>query len=326
MDEFSYSPFSPAGSFMPFPLHPSYPVPSEAQIAQALPPLQAVPKMLPPAHEDAQRMHQAIRALPECGLAKAEAAVWEAHLPSIAGACGDHVQFLDLGACAPQELLSALNAPAAYMPAHPDFGMLAAVTGRMQLTHPDMNVSPQAVDWLEPDAWETLIMHGDTRRIVYLPSSLIGCGMQEEAGQWLHRLYRMAGPWGAVLIGVDGEPLPELSLRAHKLCREFNIRRLESLRNDLDMEIFHWLFDHRLHHHAAASRTEAQIISTRDLRWTIGETAVHIAQGEILHTQHLQHYAPDDFRALAQHAGFTLAQHWADTQERFSLYLLETAA
>jgi uncharacterized SAM-dependent methyltransferase len=81
-------------------------------------------------------------------------------------------------------------------------------------------------------------------------------------------------------------------------------------------------FRHQAYVRTDPPRVEAYLVALRPLRYDIGGQTISIEAGEHIHTDNAYKHQPEEFRRLADQAGWTLMRCWLDPQGLFSLHLL----
>jgi uncharacterized SAM-dependent methyltransferase len=166
-----------------------------------------------------------------------------------------------------------------------------------------------------------------SRRVVYFPGSTIGNREPEEMTALLTRFRRIAGPDGAILVGIDLWKSPAMLLPAYDdaagITARFNLNVLEHLNRvvgtDFDPIWFtHWAAcDERRH------RIEMQLVSLRAQRVHVGLHVVDFEPGEALVTEYCYKPTRKEFAAVTQAAGLEIAGDWTDPRRHFSVQYLE---
>jgi len=274
------------------------------------------------------RLFEAITALPEYYLTRAEAAILDADGAQIAtaalAALGPDFTLIDLGAGsgAKAARLFGLLRPARYVAVDIAAESLRESLARLQADFPSLPMTGLALDF------STALRLPDELRagpaLVLFAGSSIG-NFAPEAAQRLLRQAREAAAGGALLIGVDllkdTVPLELAYDDALGVTAAFNLNVLRHLNRlaGTDFDVRHWrhvaLFDRR------ASRIEMHLQAQHDVvvRWRGGER--RFAAGERIHTENSYKWTVPGFDALLRAAGFAAPSYWTDRAGAFAVFL-----
>lgn len=292
--------------------------------------LGASPKALSPKYfYDARgsALFEAICELPEYYPTRTELALTHDSAGEIALALGEGGLLIEFGSGAGTKtgiLLRALR-PSVYVPVDIAIDALKAAAGRLAAEFPQLQVAAVCADYLRP-----LDLPADlppsARRVIYFPGSTIGNLTPAEAGFFLARARVLAGEGGAMLVGVDLKKDPQRLHAAYNdaqgVTAEFNLNLLRRINRELAADFELDRFRHVAFYDAVAGRIEMHLESTCAQTVTVSGRSFGFAAGERLHTENSCKYSVDEFRRLAQSAGFRAAEVWVDPERLFSLHLL----
>lgn len=272
-------------------------------------------------------LFEAICELPEYYPTRTELALTRDCATRIAAAVGAGCLLIEFGSGASLKtglLLRAL-APAAYVPVDISAAALRAAAARIAEAFPELPVIAVCGDYMRPLAVPAL--DGITaRRLIYFPGSTIGNLTPAEALEFLRRARSLAGPGGAMLVGVDLKKDPQRLHAAYNDARgvtaEFNLNLLRRINRELGADFDIGRFRHVAFYDAAAGRIEMHLESLAAQTVNVGGRRFAFAAGERLHTENSCKYSVAEFRQLAQSAGYTAENVWVDGEALFSLHLL----
>ena len=163
--------------------------------------------------------------------------------------------------------------------------------------------------------------------MIYFPGSTIGNLTPDEALAFLRDARRLAGAGGAMLVGVDLKKDPAVLHAAYNdaqgVTADFNLNVLRRINRELGADFDLAQFRHVAFYDAGAGRIEMHLESLCAQTVTVAARAFAFAAGERLHTENSCKYAVEEFRELAQAAGFRARQVWSDRQQYFAVHLLE---
>jgi len=293
--------------------------------------LGSTPKALSPKYfYDARGsgLFEAICELPEYYPTRTELALMREHAAAMAASLGDNCLLIEFGSGAgvkTEILLRALR-PAAYVPVDISASALRAAATRLALEFPQTPVIAVCADYMQPLEIPGLAQYGASRRVIYFPGSTIGNLTPAEAQAFLRDARRLAGAGGAMLVGVDLKKDPAVLDAAYNdaqgVTAEFNLNLLHRINRELDADFDPAQFRHVAFYDAVAGRIEMHLESLRAQTVTVGGRVFAFAADERLHTENSCKYAVDEFRRLAESAGFRSQQVWIDPQQYFGVHLL----
>ncbi len=274
------------------------------------------------------RLFEAITALPEYYLTRAEAAIFDTHGAAIAQAARDWLGadfgLVDLGAgsgAKAARLLGLLN-PARYVAVDIAAAFLRVSLARLQADFPALPMTGLALDFSTGLRLPDELRAGPA--LVYFAGSSIGNFAPSDAQRLLHEA-RAAAAGGALLIGVDlvkdGALLHAAYDDALGVTAAFNLNVLRHINRlaGTDFDLRDWrhvaLFD------ARESRIEMHLQAQRELvvRWPGGQR--RFAAGARIHTENSYKWTVPGFDALLGAAGFAATRYWTDPAGAFAVFL-----
>ena len=286
------------------------------------------PKTLSPKFfydERGSQLFERITELPEYYLTRAELSIMRANIDEIARLIGPEASLIEFGSGSSMKtriLLEHLDRLAAYVPVDISTEHLVAAAEALAAEFPHIEVLPLAVDFTRPfDLPQPKVT--PLRNIVYFPGSTIGNFMPSAAQALLEVMYHEAREDGALLIGVDLEKDPAILERAYNdsagVTAEFNLNVLRRLNNELDANFDLEKFRHMALYHETPGRIEMHLVSTAAQAVTIAGEIFHFEEGESIRTECSHKYTLDEFRAMAERAGFAVDRVWMDGERLFSV-------
>ena len=169
----------------------------------------------------------------------------------------------------------------------------------------------------------------ESRRVVYFPGSTIGNFTVREALAFLRNARELAGPGGAMLVGVDLKKDRALLNAAYNdaqgVTAAFNLNLLRRINRELGGDFDLEAFRHRAFYNEAEGRIEMHLVSLRDQRVTLASRVFRLAEGETIHTENSYKYSIEEFQSLARNAGFDAEHSWVDPQALFSIHYLRVS-
>src|SRR6185437_15928888 len=282
---------------------------AEAELTrQVLSGLAQRPKRLSPTYlYDARgsALFELICRQPEYYLTRTELAIMRRHGAEIAQRIGPRALLLELGSGASLKtriLLDRLPDLAAYVPVDISRTSLGAAARSIRESYPGLEVLPVEANFTRRFAVPAA-RGVAARRIVYFPCSTIGNFDADPAVELLALARDLAGPGGALIIGIDLVKDRELLLRAYDdaagVTAAFNLNILARLNHELGANFDPLGFRHAAVWNEAASRIEMHLASLKSQSVHLGGARIDFAAGEPLVTEHCHKYTESSFAALA---------------------------
>lgn len=265
----------------------------------------------------------AITQLPEYYPTRCESEIFQRHGADIARHVGPVLSMIDLGAgdCVKAERLFPSLRPRHYVPIDISADYLQAAVRRLQLSYPDLRITPIGQDFTHALALPASVPA--EQRLFFYPGSSIGNLSPEDAHAMLQRIREQCAG-GGLLVGVDRvkpkqvlEPAYDDALH---LTAAFNLNLLRHVNSvlDADFDVDDWR--HVALFNSASSRIEMHLEAQRAVRvaWPGGTRA--FSAGERIHTENSYKFTPAAFADLLQSAGYRDIAHWSDSRGWFSIF------
>jgi len=277
-------------------------------------------------------LFEAICELPEYYPTRTELEIMERHAGAMAARLGARCLLVEYGSGSSRKtrlLLDRLREPAGYVPIDISRAALAESSRALRARYPGLEVLPVCADYTTalalPQPSRT-----PARRGVYFPGSTIGNFTPPEARRFLAHMARVAGPEGALLVGVDlvkdAVTLERAYDDAAGVTAEFNRNLLARINHELGADFALDRFAHRAHYDARLGRIEMHLVSTTPQTVTVAGRRFAFERGETIHTENSYKYAPAQLAALAAGAGLAVREAWIDPAQLFSVQLLTRSA
>ena len=296
------------------------------------------PRQLPPwllYDQEGSRLFEAICRQPEYHLTRLEKGLLQRHAHHIRHCClgGSSeapltvVEFGAGGAHKVMPLLQALQ-PRAYVALDISATHVHTACIGLQTRHPQVPMAAICCDYETlPALPDHPLLSG--QRLGFFPGSSLGNCSPAGAVALLRRMGSLLGPGSQLLLGIDQpQSVPAMEAAyddAAGVSAQFARNLLVRLNRDLWADFQPRHFAYQAHWDAGAQRIEMALVSKREQTVAIPplKTVVHWASGEKLITEHSHKWGPEEVRALAQEAGWHGVGRWCDSQDRFSLHLME---
>ena len=268
----------------------------------------------------------AICELPEYYPTRTERAIFTHHRADIAASIGPDRQFVDLGAgdCCKAESWLPFVAPSRYIAVDIAGDALARALARMAPEFPELELTGIIADFTQG-----LDLRSDLNgnpSLFFYPGSSIGNFTPDEALRFLSdiHLHCVAAPGSGLLIGVDTKKSPERLTAAYDdalgVTGAFNRNVLRHVNRLLRTRFDPLGFAHVAFYDARLGRIEMHLEARWPQEIVINDVARRFAEGELIHTEHSYKYAPSEFTAMLQQAGFAHVDCWQDRDGDFAVY------
>jgi dimethylhistidine N-methyltransferase len=187
---------------------------------------------------------------------------------------------------------------------------------------PGLAVLPVCADFTRPFALPPKAPAA-ARRAVYFPGSTIGNFGPAMARRLLAGMADLAGPGGAVLIGVDLKKDPRILEAAYDdaagVTAAFNLNLLVRINRELEGTFRPDYFAHHAFYNPTPGRIEMHLVSRRRQTVRVAGARIAFEEGESILTECSYKYTVRGFQALAAAAGLRARQVWTDPSRWFSV-------
>lgn len=274
-------------------------------------------------------LFERITQLPEYYPTRTETLILRHSAGAIAELAGEGVCLVELGSGSSTKtplLLSALAAPACYVPVDISAGFLDASVRALQALFPALPMHPLVADFTRLRALPAQA-DASARRAIFFPGSTIGNLAPGGAVDLLRRIARLAGSGGMLVLGADATQDPSLLLPAYDdaqgVTAAFDKNLLVRMNRELDADFDVASFRHAARFDTRQRRVEMHLVSRREQWVRVAGRRFHFAQGESIHTESSYKYGPLRIRSMAASAGWTQRQLWTDAYARFGVHVFE---
>jgi dimethylhistidine N-methyltransferase len=226
-------------------------------------------------------------------------------------------------------LLRHLADDAAYVPIDICEPHLLQSTQRLGMMFPEMRMHPLCADYTRLPAVK-LDGYAGRRRVIFFPGSSIGNCTPAEVAQLLQHAAQLAGPNGAMLIGVDSKKSPAVLNAAYNdaagYTAAFNLNLLARMQRELGAQLDLDGFEHRAFYNEGLGRIEMHLVSRKKQVIQLGDETFHFENGETIHTENSYKYTAHEFKQLAWAAGWHPKVLWSDRAGLFNVHYLSLSA
>jgi len=288
-------------------------------------------KALPPKYfydERGSRLFDEICRLPEYYPTRTELAMLSTFGDDIAARVHARAAVIEYGSGSGQKTAVLVGAvePLAYVAIDIAEAPLRLAVGALAAAFPQVRMIAVCADYTRPLALGALDAADARKRLVFFPGSTIGNFIIPEALSFLENARRVAGPGGAMLVGVDIKKDPARLHAAYNdaqgVTAEFNLNVLRRINEELGGDFDLRSFEHRAFYNAPESRIEMHLVSTRRQTVAVDGRRFAFEAGESIHTENSYKYSVEEFQTLAMKAGFHPQHCWVDPERLFSVHYL----
>ncbi len=271
-------------------------------------------------------LFNAITRLPEYYLTRTEIGILKDNRAAIGRSVPPGSCLVEYGSGSSLKVRILLEAcePAAYVPVDISKEHLAASARAVWADFPHLGVYPTCADYTRP--FELPAPTTNLPLLAFFPGSSIGNFEPADADGFLAGVANAVGPGGGLIVGVDAKKDTGVLARAYNdaagVTARFNENLLRHVNAAVGANFDPGGFEHRAVYNAEAGRIEMYLDATRDQVVQAGGTEVVFARGEALHTENSYKYAPDEFVAKADAAGFDCRALYTDPDRYFMVLLL----
>ena len=271
-------------------------------------------------------LYGAICELPEYYPTRTERAIFSQHRDAIVECVGRGKQFVDLGAgdCCKALAWLPFLAPSRYVAVDFAGDEIARALARMAPDFPELDLVGIVTDFTRGlDIGRDL---GSDPVTFFYPGSSIGNFPPAEARRFLRdvHLHGVGRGDSGLLIGVDTKKdkarLDAAYDDAVGVTAAFNRNILHSVNRVLGSDFRPEAYAHRGFYRADLGRIEMHLEAITPQTVTLPGATRRFAAGERIHTENSYKYAPHEFTALLQEAGFARVTCWQDAARDFAVF------
>ena len=274
-------------------------------------------------------LFEQITEVPEYYPTRTEILILNNCVEEIAALAGPGAGVIELGSGSSRKtplLLSALDAPACYVPVDVSAGFLKTSVQALQSPFPTLPMVPVVADFMQLDTLPAMATAA-RRRLVFFPGSTIGNLAPDAAVDLLRRMSRLAGTGGLLVLGADATQDPSLLLPAYAdaqgVTAAFNKNLLTRMNRELGADFDLDTFRHAARYDTRQWRMDMHLVSRRDQWVRVAGHRFHFDQGESIHTESSYKYGLLRVQAMARSAGWSQCQMWTDAFARFGVHVFE---
>lgn len=277
-------------------------------------------------------LFEAICALPEYYLTRAEAEILERYAPEMLEALGDPVEIVEFGSGSAQKTRTLLAAALArqdrvsYHPIDISPSALIASSAALVAEYDRLDVTAYASDYFEVLASARLSTAG--RVLALFLGSNIGNYDPAAARALLRAMSSAFKPGDALLLGADLKKDATVLELAYSdptgVTAAFNKNLLARIDRELGGHFDLDAFEHVARYDAERGAVDSFLVARRGMTVAIDALAidVRLTTAESIHTESSYKFDESDIARLALESGFRVARRWTDDARQFAVSLL----
>ncbi len=205
-----------------------------------------------------------------------------------------------------------------YVPIDISKNVLEILTNNLKEELPDLAVRPIVNDYFS--ALHNLRSKGRRNIILFLGSN-IGNFSQEQAFDFLSRIYSEIKRGDLLLIGFDLKKDPHVILSAYNdakgITRAFNMNLLHRINRELNAAIDVDKFMHYPVYNPLTGTAKSYLVSAEIQKIEIQGHTIELDAWEAIHTEVSQKFAHSDINRMASLTGFTDLENFHDKRQYF---------
>jgi L-histidine Nalpha-methyltransferase len=296
----------------------------------------ARPKTLPAKYfydDLGSKLFEAISALPEYYLTRAESEIFASHAQAIVERAHPK-RLVELGsgsAVKTRYLIDAalrLGTELSYSAIDISAAALESSSKALRAEYPSLILRSYQGDYFEGLRRLALAEGTSGPTLVLFLGSNIGNFDPPEAVRFLRAIRELLAAGDVLLLGTDLKKNRSVLEAAYDdelgVTAAFNANVLARINRELGGHFILHQFRHRALYNDAASRIEMHLESLVNQEVNIDKLDLHITldAGETIHTESSYKFSMDDVARMASGSGFVLDHSWTDKQHRFASNLL----
>ena len=259
---------------------------------------------------------------------RTEASILRACAPQIANRTDAGALLVEFGSGSSTKteiLLSALDKLAVYLAIDVSQSALSDARSRIESRFRSLQVQTMVADFAGPVTLPAGF--AGKRTLGFFPGSTIGNLTRNEAVALLRHFANVLGKGARLVVGVDLKKDLSRLIPAYDdakgVTAAFNKNILVRINRELGADFDLAGFAHEARWNADKGRIEMHLVSARAQNVRIGNRKFQFAGGETIHTENSHKYRVEEFRMLAQQAGWRALEVWTDADELFSVHDLQ---
>lgn len=201
---------------------------------------------------------------------------------------------------------------------------LQSAGDKLQKEFPNVHIQPFAGDFTQP-----LKLPANYLPLMgFFPGSTIGNFSPDEARQFLQNAQTtLKGSGAMMLLGIDTQTDEDALHKAYNdesnVTASFNKNILVRMNREIGANFQTKKFTHKAHFNHSEGRIEMHLYSDEEQEVVIGDTTIHFAKGESIHTENSYKYSPARIDELLQDTGWKEVTKWQSENAAFTELLIQ---
>lgn len=276
--------------------------------------------------ENGSKIFEKITELPEYYITRIEKKILEENVCEISGLIDEGCLLAEPGSGNSEKVRILLDTikPSIYVPMEISKTHLRKSAEKLSEDYPWLDVHATCVDFTKADSLPC--SPENLQKVAFFPGSTIGNFEPDEAVRILENIAQMIGPGGGLLIGVDLKKNRHTLHAAYSdsdgVTAEFNYNLLKRINRELGADFDIEEFSHKAVYNEKHGRMESHLVSQTDQTVNIDSHSFEFNEGESIHTENSYKFTIEQFRDIAQQAGFVSEKVWTDDDELFSVHYM----
>ena len=167
------------------------------------------------------------------------------------------------------------------------------------------------------------IIDSSSQKVVLFLGSNIGNMHRNEAGQFCKEVFAMLNPGDIFFIGIDLKKDPNTILAAYNdkegLTKAFNLNLLARINKELGANFDLEQFEHFPTYNPQTGECNSYLVSKKEqsIHLKTSDDHIHFHENEAIFMETSIKYSLKETEKMAEHAGFTVLNHYFDTKGWF---------
>lgn len=222
-------------------------------------------------------------------------------------------------------LLDKLAQLGVYMPIDISEQALIHAIEKLESEYPNLEILGILADYTE----ELKLPKCDskiTKKVIFFPGTTIGNMAPTTAQDLLTKWANLVEGGGGMLVGIDRNKEPQVLHKAYNdsqsVTADFNLNILTRINEEIGANFDITKFQHYAFYNPRNSRIEMHLVSLVDQKVIVDGISVQFKQGESIKTEDSYKYSIEEFKRLAELAGWKVKQIWTDKNELYMMQYL----
>ena len=258
---------------------------------------------------------------------RTEMQIMQDNIKEIGSLLGEGTVLIELGSGSSRKirlLLDNIPGLAAYIPIDISEKHLLNSSSDLSAEYPELQIIPLVADYTSE--FDLPEVKGNYDHIsAFYPGSTIGNFRPEEAQSFLHRISKLIGNNGGMIIGVDLKKDIKILEAAYNdskgITAEFNLNILRHINKETGSDFNTDNFRHLAFYNSKAGRIEMHLVSKVHQKVHLNDSVIEMGENDDILTEYSYKYTLKEFENLVGDF-FEVRNVWTDKNELFSVQYL----